>query len=516
MNTTDVPIFVNCRDRVTSLRLLVAWLERAGHEHIVLVDNASTYPALLEFYESTPHEVVRLDQNYGQTALWDAGLLDRLGVTGHFVLTDPDVVPSDECPLDAVAHFAEVLARHPDAVKVGFSLRIDDLPRSYRLRDAVIEWERAFWTHEVEPGVFEAPLDTTFALHVPRAGYRQDVGLRTAPPYTARHLPWYADSGAPTEEDRYYVEHARDGVLTWGSDAVDWTVVEGLDVRRDAGGRRPLGSSAFAIDDSPIPVRPVRVVSVLAEPGADAASANEGGTGVDVEVVPVDPDARNRAHGFALAAAQASGDVLCLLRRDECLLPAALPAAVAALGAAMWLRAPVEVTDGSGTARIEGDREWSLDMLLRQDPVERAWFCWRRDALGGSADFDESVPLWCEYDLEIRLAERYEPARLTAPAVRRRSAAANHWPPRRVAEDAQVARIRSRNNAARVLALEQDLAALRTKELEAAAAAAATAAAMAARADELDRALRDLYASTSWRITRPLRAFTDWRRGRRR
>ena len=59
----SLPIFINCRDRVTPLRDLVAWLERAGHQRIILVDNDSTYEPLLEFYEQSPHEVVRLGQN---------------------------------------------------------------------------------------------------------------------------------------------------------------------------------------------------------------------------------------------------------------------------------------------------------------------------------------------------------------------------------------------------------------------------------------------------------------------
>ena len=33
------PIIINCRDRVTPLRKLVEWLERANHQTIVLLDN---------------------------------------------------------------------------------------------------------------------------------------------------------------------------------------------------------------------------------------------------------------------------------------------------------------------------------------------------------------------------------------------------------------------------------------------------------------------------------------------
>src|SRR5437879_5702154 len=97
---TETPIFVNVRDRVTCLRQLVDWLERAGHERIVLVDNASSFPPLLDYLEDTPHQVVRLGANLGSRALWAANLVPD----EWFVYTDPDVVPTDDCPSDLVAH----------------------------------------------------------------------------------------------------------------------------------------------------------------------------------------------------------------------------------------------------------------------------------------------------------------------------------------------------------------------------------------------------------------------------
>ena len=54
----NCPIFINCRDRITCLSVLVDWLEKAGHENIYLLDNDSSYPPLLEYYEQTPHTVV--------------------------------------------------------------------------------------------------------------------------------------------------------------------------------------------------------------------------------------------------------------------------------------------------------------------------------------------------------------------------------------------------------------------------------------------------------------------------
>lgn len=134
----QVPIYIACRDRLSELRLLVDWLERAGHERIVLVDNDSQWPPLLEYLEATPHRVVRLSENIGPRAFWDAGIFDvDRSATEHYVLTDPDVLPVEECPMDLVDHLVRVLDTHPDVQKAGPGLKLDDLPAHYKYREAV-------------------------------------------------------------------------------------------------------------------------------------------------------------------------------------------------------------------------------------------------------------------------------------------------------------------------------------------------------------------------------------------
>jgi hypothetical protein len=199
------PVFVNCRDRLTPLRELLAWLERAGADEIYLIDNDSAYPPLLDFFRECPHEVIRLGRNAGSYALFtEPGLLD-LARGRPFVYSDPDVVPVAECPLDALDRFAELLDRYPEVPKVGFGLVIDDLPRHYPHRRKVIRWEHRYWLNEVEPDVFRADIATTFALY--RAGAEKTTtALRTGRPYVARHTAWYVDPQRPDEEERFYQE----------------------------------------------------------------------------------------------------------------------------------------------------------------------------------------------------------------------------------------------------------------------------------------------------------------------
>jgi len=142
-------------------------------------------------------------------------LVPRLGRKSLFVVTDPDVVPDELCPSTALEHFASLLERHPEIDKVGFGLRIDDLPSTYAHRAHVIAWESQFWTTEVEPGVYAAPIDTTFALYRPGFGHSNNRALRTGAPFVARHTPWYLDSDNPTYEQTWYVSHADKTVTNW-------------------------------------------------------------------------------------------------------------------------------------------------------------------------------------------------------------------------------------------------------------------------------------------------------------
>jgi hypothetical protein len=234
-----IPIIINCRDRLTPLLELLAWLGRARHDRIYLLDNDSTYPPLLDYYERTPHEVIRLGRNGGAYSPWRSGLVERLCRDTYYAVTDPDIVPIRECPLDAIDRFRQLLERYPDAVKVGFGLKIDDLPNRYRFAAHVCAWERRFWSDPVAPGVYRAAIDTTFALYRPAAPFAQYPALRTGGAYVARHLPWYIDSAQPGEEEGFYRRRLLPDVSTWNGDDLPAYLVQELRLSPDLA--RPAG-----------------------------------------------------------------------------------------------------------------------------------------------------------------------------------------------------------------------------------------------------------------------------------
>jgi hypothetical protein len=233
------PVVINCRDRLQPLTELVAWLERADQGPILLVDNDSTYPPLLDYYQRTPHEVIRLGHNAGPYAPWTSGVVAERLAGRWYAATDPDIVPDEGCPLDALGFFYEALQRYPAYPKAGFGLRVDDLPGHYRFAAEVRDWERRFWADALEPGLYAAPIDTTFALYRPGVGFQIDAAIRTGTPYTARHTAWYADSDDPSEEERWYRARARPEVNNWNRDQLPEWLAEAVERIRATGDPRP-------------------------------------------------------------------------------------------------------------------------------------------------------------------------------------------------------------------------------------------------------------------------------------
>ncbi|MDL2336324.1 MAG: methyltransferase domain-containing protein [Pseudomonadota bacterium] len=212
----DIPVFIVNRNRYTAMRQLIDWLQAGGTRRIVILDNASDYPPLLTYYEFLPAgvNVLRLDQNHGPWVFWQQGIHTVMDTP--YVVTDSDIVPTDECPADLIGRLQQVLLRYPDVSKVGPALRIDNIPDGYVQADMVRKWESQFWEHPVAPGVFAAPIDTTFALYPAHAEFSNDGhSLRLGHPCLAEHTPWYAVESHLSDEELYYRTHTSTTFSNW-------------------------------------------------------------------------------------------------------------------------------------------------------------------------------------------------------------------------------------------------------------------------------------------------------------
>jgi glycosyltransferase involved in cell wall biosynthesis len=222
----EIPIYIVSFNRLECLKRLINCLENRGYRNIHIVDNASTYQPLLEYLRSIPYPVHSLDQNYGHLAFWTSGKFSNVIKTSYYVVSDPDVLPVEECPDDFIQYFLSILIKYPNVNKVGFSLKTDDIPDHFTLKSTVTEWESQFYknTMYIHGRVcYKGNLDTTFALYGPRKGAPLKgtsflQAIRTGFPYQARHLPWYSDSNKKTEEDVFYQNAAISESTTWCGD----------------------------------------------------------------------------------------------------------------------------------------------------------------------------------------------------------------------------------------------------------------------------------------------------------
>jgi len=209
VNFKNIPIIINNCNRLTFLKMLIESLESRGYYNIYIIDNASTYPPLLNYYETCKYKIYRLKKNVGYLSLWETNIYKEF-FSSYYVYTDSDVVPIDECPDDFLEHFWEIMQKNKYSTKVGFSLKIDDLPDHYNRKKEVLEWEEIFWTRQKENGIYLAPIDTTFALYRPWVKWGANwyvEQFRTGYPWTAKHMPWYNNSKNLSEEEVYYLNH---------------------------------------------------------------------------------------------------------------------------------------------------------------------------------------------------------------------------------------------------------------------------------------------------------------------
>jgi len=246
-----IPIYLNARNLLTPLRAMVerlAAIPAAGP--IVIVDNASTWPPLLAWYaeierapgftpgpiETRKIRIVRLRKNRGELAPFQLPSRDSQLPSPFFAVSDPDLDISG-VPDDFLAVLAYGLNRHPHRVKAGLSLRIDDLPPEAPFTRQVLRHESRFWQRTlppstlnsqpsyspgVKPGArpifYDANVGLTFAVYrgpIRRSAFRYAPALRAAPPYTARHLPWYLTPETLDDEWRYYFQHAEGRLSGW-------------------------------------------------------------------------------------------------------------------------------------------------------------------------------------------------------------------------------------------------------------------------------------------------------------
>lgn len=219
----SIPILINNYNRLALLKQQIDWLlTLQGKPSIIIVDNDSDYPPLLEFYQTIQHPQVQIvPLGFNSWRLGAAYLAKKLFKRFEkVVITDSDLLPYPQTPSDILLHLDHLMNKYPSYNHIGLSLEINDLPDDSPMKTKVIQHESQFWSPQtscLNDEVYVAGIDSTFAM------YRQDSeilaitpALRTVRPYTLQHIDWYLSPKYYSEEYQYYLSSAK-SFATWAT-----------------------------------------------------------------------------------------------------------------------------------------------------------------------------------------------------------------------------------------------------------------------------------------------------------
>lgn len=220
---SDIPIVVISWNSLTFVRNFIDQLKKFPNP-IIILDNNSHYPPLLEYYDFIEKElgskinVILLPENYGHLVyLKRHDLLPKI-----YILSDPDLQLNPKTPHDMASILLQLSHKY-NAWKVGLALDISDshnfeyLPNygnitnhlggdtSQKHNSMTIEkWESQFWKNPIKDDdyeLYDADVDTTFCLV--NLYERRKRAIRIAGNFMCKHLPWYKnfmEDNIPLEE----------------------------------------------------------------------------------------------------------------------------------------------------------------------------------------------------------------------------------------------------------------------------------------------------------------------------
>lgn len=218
----SIPIIINSFNQLAYLNNLIKKLLLARFENIYILDQGSSYPPLTKWlsgvYERKEALPLFLGRNNGPHYFFISELYKIFG-GGPFVYTDPDISWNNLAP-DFLSFLFDISEKYR-IFKVGPALEIPEKSdiEDIKIEDekgkffTINEWESQFWKHEIEPGVYNSPIDTTFHLFVPQyylPGTPLITGLRVSGNgRTVLHLPWHKSFLVPEEEREFYYKSTK-------------------------------------------------------------------------------------------------------------------------------------------------------------------------------------------------------------------------------------------------------------------------------------------------------------------
>jgi hypothetical protein len=209
MKTKINAIIIN-RNLLTTLKGTIDFLKKDDRLNIIICDQCSDYPPLLDFYKTYDGEIIYSKENIGKFHPFQ---LKDIRETEYFIVTDPDCDYSS-VPNDWLDKMINVLENSP-IHKVGFSLSLDNILDNNPLKARIVGWESRFWREKNEFG-YVSKIDSTFALY--RKNSRKGLdSIRLESPYIISHVPWELDYENLSEEWLYYFENVKINSPHWSN-----------------------------------------------------------------------------------------------------------------------------------------------------------------------------------------------------------------------------------------------------------------------------------------------------------
>lgn len=215
-----IPIIIPVFNNLTYTRDTVNFFHNMGQENIVLVDNASSYEPMIDYFKNVSNDVNIITQNVNagpRQFFEDKGVYSLL--PEYFIVTDPDLKFSNKLPTDFIDILIDV-HNNFDVFKVGSSLNLNLLERNvldevysiWGKQNTIRNIEQGYYTNQVgsigEDSIWSAPIDTTFALYK-KSNFKNNFleAVRIDGRFCVDHLGWLNPSPLPEEEYLFYINN---------------------------------------------------------------------------------------------------------------------------------------------------------------------------------------------------------------------------------------------------------------------------------------------------------------------
>ncbi len=211
----NIPVIINNRDLFTWPKEMINKIKTFNKVgDIFIIDNGSTYEPLLEWYETKPCEIIRLD-NIGHKAPWVCGLVNKLNKE-YYIVTDPDLGLTD-LPNDTLEILQNKLEITPQLGKIGLGLKWEYIGDQSKYYNHLQTYEKSRWlkSRNVDDVFIDVAIDTTFALYNKKEYFIGGGSL--SDPYRCYHYPWNFTNETLKNNDEftYYLNNALNNVCSY-------------------------------------------------------------------------------------------------------------------------------------------------------------------------------------------------------------------------------------------------------------------------------------------------------------